>query len=131
MEWHPGASAPHPLATVDLRPSEQNKAVAARLGSVRCNSGESAGRIAFVPRMFSNCVIGKWRKTAIFLSMPCVDIAGVASSILATPTNRADMPDAEFERWVSPVSLAKVIGFLISEDAEPITGALIPVTGRV
>ena len=60
-----------------------------------------------------------------------IRVNAVLPSIIDTPTNRADMPDAEFERWVSPVSLAKVIGFLISEDAEPITGALIPVTGRV
>ena len=44
---------------------------------------------------------------------------------------KTPMTNAEFGRWVSPLSLARVIGFLISEDAESITGALIPVTGRV
>ena len=60
-----------------------------------------------------------------------IRVNAVLPSIIDTPTNRADMPDAEFGRWVSPLSLARVIGFLISEDAESITGALIPVTGRV
>jgi NAD(P)-dependent dehydrogenase (short-subunit alcohol dehydrogenase family) len=60
-----------------------------------------------------------------------IRVNAVLPSIIDTPKNRADMPDSDFERWVSPQSLAKIIGFLISEDAEPITGALIPVTGRV
>jgi NAD(P)-dependent dehydrogenase (short-subunit alcohol dehydrogenase family) len=41
------------------------------------------------------------------------------------------MPDAEFSRWVSPQQLAQVIMFLVSEQSSAITGALIPVTGRV
>jgi NAD(P)-dependent dehydrogenase (short-subunit alcohol dehydrogenase family) len=41
------------------------------------------------------------------------------------------MPDAPFDRWVSTGALAAVITFLISDAAEAVTGALIPVTGRV
>ncbi len=36
------------------------------------------------------------------------------------------MPDAEFDRWVSPDQLAGVIAFLLSPAATAITGALIP-----
>jgi NAD(P)-dependent dehydrogenase (short-subunit alcohol dehydrogenase family) len=60
-----------------------------------------------------------------------IRVNAVLPSIIDTPANRADMADADFERWVSAGSLAKVIFFLISEDAESVTGALIPVTGRV
>ena len=48
-----------------------------------------------------------------------------------TPANRADMPDAAFSAWVSPADLAKVMLFLASPDARAVTGALLPVTGRV
>jgi NAD(P)-dependent dehydrogenase (short-subunit alcohol dehydrogenase family) len=52
-------------------------------------------------------------------------------SILDTAPNRKDMPDADFSRWVQPEALAKIMLFLASNDARDITGALIPVTGRV
>ena len=48
-----------------------------------------------------------------------------------TQANRADMPDADASRWVTPEALAKVIAFLLSDDAAPITGACLPVGGRV
>jgi NAD(P)-dependent dehydrogenase (short-subunit alcohol dehydrogenase family) len=41
------------------------------------------------------------------------------------------MPDADFSRWVTPRALAEVILFLLSDRAAAVTGALIPVTGRV
>ena len=41
------------------------------------------------------------------------------------------MPKADFGRWVKPQQLADVILFLLSDQASAITGALIPVTGRV
>lgn len=60
-----------------------------------------------------------------------VRVNAILPSILDTPANRADMPDAQFDRWVSPAQLAGVVAFLLSPAAAPITGALIPVTGRV
>jgi len=41
------------------------------------------------------------------------------------------MPKADFSRWVAPADLAAVILFLISDEARAVTGALIPVSGRV
>ena len=60
-----------------------------------------------------------------------VRVNAVLPSIIDSPANRADMPDAAFDRWVSPAALAKTIAFLLSDDASAITGALLPVTGRV
>lgn len=60
-----------------------------------------------------------------------VRVNAILPSILDTPANRADMSDADFSKWVSPAQLAGVVAFLLSADATPITGALIPVTGRV
>ncbi|WP_240201604.1 SDR family NAD(P)-dependent oxidoreductase [Pseudomonas sp. PDNC002] len=60
-----------------------------------------------------------------------VTVNAVLPSIIDTPQNRAAMPDAEFDRWVTPQQLAGVILFLLGDAASAITGAGIPVTGRV
>jgi len=57
-----------------------------------------------------------------------VTINAVLPSIIDTPTNRADMPDADFSAWVQPAAIADVIAFLASHAARSVTGALIPVT---
>jgi NAD(P)-dependent dehydrogenase (short-subunit alcohol dehydrogenase family) len=60
-----------------------------------------------------------------------VTVNAVLPSIIDTAANRADMPDADFAKWVKPADLAAVILFLASEEAGAITGALVPVTGGV
>jgi len=60
-----------------------------------------------------------------------VTVNAVLPSIIDTPANRADMPDADFSAWVAPSDLASVILYLASPEARAVTGALIPVTGRV
>jgi NAD(P)-dependent dehydrogenase (short-subunit alcohol dehydrogenase family) len=60
-----------------------------------------------------------------------VNVNAVLPSIIDTAANRADMPTADFTRWVQPAALADVILFLASDAARAITGALIPVSGRV
>ena len=60
-----------------------------------------------------------------------ITVNAILPSIIDTPANRADMPDADFSRWVRPEQIADVIVFLLSEQASAITGALIPVVGRV
>ena len=60
-----------------------------------------------------------------------VTVNAVLPSILDTAQNRKDMPDADPARWVAPAALARVMLFLASPESRAITGALIPVTGRV
>lgn len=60
-----------------------------------------------------------------------ITVNAVLPSIIDTPTNRADMPDADFSRWVKPAQLAAVIAFLLSDEATAISGACLPVSGRV
>ncbi|MFT3727232.1 MAG: SDR family NAD(P)-dependent oxidoreductase [Terricaulis sp.] len=60
-----------------------------------------------------------------------VRVNAVLPSIIDTPVNRKDMPKADFASWVQPGELADVMLFLASESASAVTGALIPVVGRV
>ena len=60
-----------------------------------------------------------------------VTVNAVLPSILDTEQNRADMPDADSAKWVQPSDLARVMLFLASPESRAITGALVPVTGRV
>lgn len=54
----------------------------------------------------------------------------VIPSVIDTPANRADMPDADSSKWVPPEQIARVIRFLCSDDSEPTSGAAVPVYGR-
>ena len=65
------------------------------------------------------------------LKSTSVTVNAVLPSILDTPQNRADMPDADPAQWVQPSDLAAVMLFLASPESRAITGALLPVTGRV
>ncbi|MGV3569316.1 MAG: SDR family NAD(P)-dependent oxidoreductase [Ramlibacter sp.] len=58
-----------------------------------------------------------------------INVNCVMPSIIDTPQNRADLPDADPKRWVAPEQLAAVIAFLASDAADAVHGACIPVTG--
>jgi NAD(P)-dependent dehydrogenase (short-subunit alcohol dehydrogenase family) len=58
-----------------------------------------------------------------------INVNCVLPSIIDTPENRAAMPKADVNRWVTPEALAEVIAFLASDSARAIHGAAIPVVG--
>lgn len=60
-----------------------------------------------------------------------ITVNAILPSIIDTPANRKDMPKADFAKWVTPGEIADAILFLLSDGARGITGALIPVPGRV
>ena len=59
-----------------------------------------------------------------------INVNCILPGTVDTPQNRADMPDADFDNWVSPADLASVILFLSSDAARAVKGAAVPVYGR-
>lgn len=59
-----------------------------------------------------------------------INVNAVAPSVIDTPTNRAGNPDTDYANWVTPESIAGVIGFLASDAARDVHGAIIPIYGR-
>ena len=58
-------------------------------------------------------------------------VNAILPGIIDTPANRKDMPDADTSQWVTPEAIADVLAFLLSDAARAITGAGIPVMGRL
>jgi NAD(P)-dependent dehydrogenase (short-subunit alcohol dehydrogenase family) len=54
----------------------------------------------------------------------------ILPSTIDTPANRKAMPDADFDTWVKPEEIARVIALLCSDDAGVTSGGHVPVYGR-
>lgn len=54
----------------------------------------------------------------------------ILPSVIDTPANRRDQPDADHSNWVQPAEIARVVRHLVSEDAAVTSGGTIPVYGR-
>ncbi|MEA2380408.1 MAG: hypothetical protein QOH72_379 [Solirubrobacteraceae bacterium] len=54
----------------------------------------------------------------------------ILPSTIDTPANRRSMPDADFDTWVKPEEIARVIALLCSDDTRVTSGAHVPVYGR-
>ena len=60
-----------------------------------------------------------------------INVNAVLPSLIDTPRNRADMPGADYARWVGVDDLAAVMCFLGSDAARAVHGVLLPVSGLV
>jgi NAD(P)-dependent dehydrogenase (short-subunit alcohol dehydrogenase family) len=94
------------------------------IGALQASSGMGpyAASKAGVHRL-TEALAGEWKGK--------VTVNAVLPSIIDTQANRASIPDADVSKWVRPEELAEVILFLTSDAASAVTGALIPVSGRV
>jgi NAD(P)-dependent dehydrogenase (short-subunit alcohol dehydrogenase family) len=54
----------------------------------------------------------------------------ILPSTIDTPANRKSMPDADFDTWVKPEEIARVIALLCSDDTSVTSGGHVPVYGR-
>ncbi len=55
----------------------------------------------------------------------------VLPGTIDTPVNRASMPNAKADIWITPQSIANLIAFLVSPAGAVVTGAAIPATALV
>jgi NAD(P)-dependent dehydrogenase (short-subunit alcohol dehydrogenase family) len=60
-----------------------------------------------------------------------IRVNAVMPSVIDTPANRKDMPHADPSKWVSAEDIAELLYGLTLAKSKSITGALIPITGRV
>ncbi|MBK8027583.1 MAG: SDR family NAD(P)-dependent oxidoreductase [Chloroflexi bacterium] len=60
-----------------------------------------------------------------------INVNSILPSIIDTPRNRQDMPNADFSKWVTPEQIADTLVFLASAAGSAIHGASIEVYGRV
>jgi NAD(P)-dependent dehydrogenase (short-subunit alcohol dehydrogenase family) len=98
-------------SAASVRPWEQARAAA--------YAAAKAGALALVQATAAECLTSGVR------------INAVLPSTIDTPANRAAMPKADVNRWVLPQSLARVVEFLLSDAARDVSGAALPVYGRV
>jgi NAD(P)-dependent dehydrogenase (short-subunit alcohol dehydrogenase family) len=59
-----------------------------------------------------------------------ITVNAVLPSTIDTAANRAAMPKADFSKWVTPESIAKLLLWLVSDGASDVSGAAIPIYGR-
>lgn len=107
--------------------------VAAGGGSVVCVSSRAA------ERPFSSAsgyIVGKAgvialaRAIAVEYLHDRVRCNAILPSVIDTPANRANEPDADHDRWVKPTEIAGVVRWLLSDESGPTSGAALPVFGR-
>ncbi|CUS77507.1 NAD(P)-dependent dehydrogenase, short-chain alcohol dehydrogenase family [Candidatus Kryptonium thompsonii] len=55
----------------------------------------------------------------------------ILPSVIATEENKKSMPGVDYSNWVDPYDLARFIGYLCSEEAKGINGAVIKFPGKV
>jgi len=108
------------------------KMLAAKGGKIvsiaaRAGLAGSANMGAYVAS--KSAVIRLTETMALELREHNINVNCIMPSIIDTAPNRADMPNADFSKWVSPAALADVIVFLASDAARAIHGAAVPVSG--
>jgi NAD(P)-dependent dehydrogenase (short-subunit alcohol dehydrogenase family) len=59
-----------------------------------------------------------------------ITVNAVLPSVMDTPLNRRVMPDADHSRWVPTDRVAAVVAWLLSPEADQVSGAAVPVYGR-
>jgi NAD(P)-dependent dehydrogenase (short-subunit alcohol dehydrogenase family) len=60
-----------------------------------------------------------------------ININAILPTVIDTPANRADMPQADVSAWVTPAQISEIVFSLTQPWGKPIHGALIPVAGRL
>jgi len=92
------------------------------------NAVESGGPVAYA--LAKSAVVRLTQVLAQELKPARIRVNAVLPSLIDTPANRAVLSAESMRRAVPPAAIAKVVSFLCSDDAWPISGAVIPVYGE-
>lgn len=98
--------------------------------NVAARAGLSGGARMAPYSVSKSAVIRLTESMAAELKGHNLNVNCVLPGTIDTPQNRAEMPNADWSRWVTPDAIARVILFLAADDAAAIQGAAVPVYGR-
>jgi NAD(P)-dependent dehydrogenase (short-subunit alcohol dehydrogenase family) len=101
-----------------------------KIVSVSARSALAGGASMSAYSASKSAVVRLTETMAAELKPEGINVNCVLPGTIDTPQNRAEMPKADYSRWVSADSIAGVILFLSSDDARDIHGAAVPVYGR-
>jgi NAD(P)-dependent dehydrogenase (short-subunit alcohol dehydrogenase family) len=100
-----------------------------RIVNVSSRAAHSGRKNAAAYATAKNAVITLTEAQAEEVRDAGVTVNAILPSIIDTPTNRTNMPNADTSRWPTADQVARVVLFLASDDAGLINGASIPVYG--
>lgn len=103
---------------------------AGKIVNVAARAGLSGGARMAPYSVSKSAVIRLTESMAAELKGHSINVNCVLPGTIDTPQNRAEMPDADWSRWVMPAAIARVVLFLAADDAAAIQGAAVPVYGR-
>lgn len=95
-------------------------------------------RAALEPDMGKNFLAYSLSKSLLFDFAELLNAEGAARKVVTsvvvpstidTPTNRAQMPKADFSKWVLPEKIAEVMAFIASDKASAVSGTVLKVYG--
>lgn len=60
-----------------------------------------------------------------------ITVNAIAPNVMDTPQNRRAMPDRDPSKWPTPLEVAEVVQFLLSDAGAIVSGAVLPVYGHL
>ena len=101
-----------------------------KIVNVAARAGLSGGARMAPYAVSKSAVIRLTESMAAELKGHNINVNCVLPGTIDTPKNRAEMPEADWSRWVTPDAIAHVILFLAADAAAAIQGAAVPVYGK-
>jgi NAD(P)-dependent dehydrogenase (short-subunit alcohol dehydrogenase family) len=92
------------------------------------NAVEGGGPVAYAATKAA--VVRLTQVLALELREQRIRVNVLLPALIDTPANRAALSEEAMRRAVAPEAIAKVVAFLCSDDAWPVSGAVIPVYGQ-